>query len=167
MAVTLPYQFDSSGVVSTILRGILGLLVLVVVPGIVYSLFVSHSAAAAVQLLLVAAVISLSAFAVLRRLRRRAEPFPHAAHPLALQDAATRALAEARSNGDTPPALHGELTVHLRVTAEGQVAELCVLAEPAVPASVRRVVEPALAAAVRKARGIPHAVTDSYFILRY
>jgi len=112
-------------------------------------------------------VLALSALAVLRRLRRRPGPFPHAAHPLALQDAATRALAEARTNGDIPPALHGELTVHLRVTAEGQVAELSVQAEPAVPASVQRVVEPALAAAVRNARGIPHAVTDSYFILRY
>jgi hypothetical protein len=56
--MTLPYQFDSSGVVSTILRGVLALLVLVVVPGIVYSLFVSHSTAAAVQLLLIAAVIA-------------------------------------------------------------------------------------------------------------
>lgn len=53
----LPYQFDSSAVVSTILRGVLGLLVLVVVPGILYSLFVSHSMAATVQLLLVAALI--------------------------------------------------------------------------------------------------------------
>jgi hypothetical protein len=56
--------------------------------------------------------------------RRQLEPFPHAAHPLALQAAATAALAEARNTGDVPPALHGELTVHLRVTAEGQVAEL-------------------------------------------
>lgn len=57
MAQTLPYRFDSSGVVSTILRGVVGLLALVVVPGILYSLFVSHSTAAAVQLLLVAALV--------------------------------------------------------------------------------------------------------------
>jgi len=57
MQPTLPYQFDSSGVVSTILRGVLGLLALVVVPGILYSIFISHSTAAAVQLLLVAALI--------------------------------------------------------------------------------------------------------------
>lgn len=48
----------SSGVVNTILQGVLGLLVLVVVPGIFYSLFVSHSTAATVQLLLVAALIA-------------------------------------------------------------------------------------------------------------
>jgi hypothetical protein len=112
-------------------------------------------------------VLALSALGILRRLRRHTSPFPHPAHPLALQDAATRALAEARANGDIPPALHGELTVHLRVTAKGQVAELSVQAEPAVPAGVRRVVEPALAGAVRNASGIPHAVTDSYFVLRY
>jgi hypothetical protein len=58
MAVTLPYQFDSSGIVSTILRGILSLLALVIVPGILYSLFVSHSTAVVVQLLLVAALVA-------------------------------------------------------------------------------------------------------------
>ena len=58
MQPTLPYEFDSSGVVSTILRGVLGLLALVVVPGILYSIFISHSTAAAVQLLLVAALIA-------------------------------------------------------------------------------------------------------------
>ena len=58
MQPTLPYEFDSSGVVSTILRGVLGLLALVVVPGILYSIFISHSRAAAVQLLLVAALIA-------------------------------------------------------------------------------------------------------------
>ena len=58
MAVTLPYEFDSSGIVSTIMRGVLGLLAFVVVPGILYSLFVSHATAAAVQLLLVGAVMA-------------------------------------------------------------------------------------------------------------
>jgi hypothetical protein len=98
--------------------------------------------------------------------RHRPEPFPHAAHPLALQAAATGALAEARNMGDVPPALHGELTIHLRVTAQGQVVELSVLADPAVPASARQVVELALAATVRNGKGIPHAATDSYFTLR-
>jgi hypothetical protein len=56
MAITLPYAFDTSGVVKLILRGVLGLL-LVVLLGILYSLLVSHSIAAAVQLLLVAALI--------------------------------------------------------------------------------------------------------------
>lgn len=112
-------------------------------------------------------VLVLGALAVRRRPRRRPEPFPHAAHPLALQDAVTRTLAEARAKGDVPSALHGELTAHLRVTAEGQVAELSVHAEATVPLSVQQVVELALASAVRNARGIPHAVTDTYFILRY
>jgi hypothetical protein len=57
MAITLPYQFDTSGVVKLILRGVLGLL-LVVLLGILYSLLVSHSSAAAIQLLLIAALIT-------------------------------------------------------------------------------------------------------------
>jgi hypothetical protein len=66
--MTLPYKFDSSGVVSTILRGVLGLLALVIVPGILYSLFVSHSTAAAVQLLLVAALVAWFGSIFLRNL---------------------------------------------------------------------------------------------------
>lgn len=42
MAVTLPYTFDTRGVTHTLLRGVLLLELVVVVPGIVYSLFVSH-----------------------------------------------------------------------------------------------------------------------------
>jgi hypothetical protein len=57
MAVTLPYEFDTSGIVKVILRGVLGLLFVVVVPGIIYSLFISHRTAAAIQLLLIAAII--------------------------------------------------------------------------------------------------------------
>jgi hypothetical protein len=53
MAVALPYSFDTSSVVKLILRGVLGLLLLVVVPGIAYSVLVSHSNAAAIQLFLV------------------------------------------------------------------------------------------------------------------
>jgi hypothetical protein len=55
MAITLPYEFDTSGVVKLIMRGVLGLL-LVVLAGILYSLLISQSIAAAIQLLLVAAV---------------------------------------------------------------------------------------------------------------
>ena len=50
--IALPYEFDTSGVVKVILRGVLVLLVVVLV-GILYSLLVSHSIAAAIQLLLV------------------------------------------------------------------------------------------------------------------
>ena len=42
MAATLPYTFDTRGVTHTLLRGALLLELVVVVPGIVYSLFVSH-----------------------------------------------------------------------------------------------------------------------------
>lgn len=53
MTVSLPYQFDTTGVVKLILRGVLGLLGIVVVPGILCSLLISHRPAAAIQLLLV------------------------------------------------------------------------------------------------------------------
>lgn len=59
MALTLPYEFDTTGVVKVILRGVLGLLALVVLPGILYSLFVSRSIAAAVQLLLTASAVTI------------------------------------------------------------------------------------------------------------
>src|SRR6266404_7865992 len=68
MAVTLPFEFDTSGVVKLILRGVLGLLAIVVVPGILYSLLVSHSTAAAVQLLLVGALIAYFGRLFLRNL---------------------------------------------------------------------------------------------------
>jgi hypothetical protein len=55
MAITLPYEFDTSGVVKQIMGGVLGLL-LVVLVGVFYSLLVSHSIAATIQLLLIAAV---------------------------------------------------------------------------------------------------------------
>jgi hypothetical protein len=67
MAITLPYEFDTSGVVKLILRGVLGLL-LVVVAGILYSLLASHSAPAALQLLLSAAVITYFGRLFLRNL---------------------------------------------------------------------------------------------------
>ena len=57
MAIVLPYEFDTSGGVKLILRGVLGVL-LVVLLGILYSLLVSRSIAAAIQLLLCAALAS-------------------------------------------------------------------------------------------------------------
>ena len=68
MTVTLPYEFDTSGIVKVILRGVLGLLFVVVVPGIIYSLLISHRTAAAIQLLLVAAIITYFARLFLRNL---------------------------------------------------------------------------------------------------
>jgi hypothetical protein len=55
MAITLPYEFDTSGVVKQIMGGVLGFLLALLV-GILYSLLVSHSLAAAIQLLLIAAI---------------------------------------------------------------------------------------------------------------
>lgn len=52
MAVSLPYQFDTSDTPKVILRGVLGLLLLVIVPGILYSLLTDHPAAG-LQLLLI------------------------------------------------------------------------------------------------------------------
>ena len=67
MAIALPYEFDTSGVVKVILRGVLGLLV-VVLAGILYSLLISRSIAAAVQLLLVAALATYFGSLFLRNL---------------------------------------------------------------------------------------------------
>jgi hypothetical protein len=68
MTVALPYEFDSTGVVKLILRGVLGLLVILVVPGILYSLFISHSLAAGVQLLLIGAFMAWFGRVVFRNL---------------------------------------------------------------------------------------------------
>jgi hypothetical protein len=68
MAVTLPYQFDTSGAIRLILGGVLGLLALVVVPGILYSLFISHSIAAAVQLALIGTLAAWFGWVVVRNL---------------------------------------------------------------------------------------------------
>jgi hypothetical protein len=67
MAITLPYEFDTSGVVKLIMRGVLGLL-LVVLVGILYSLLVSRSIAAAIQLLLIAAIATYFGRLFLRNL---------------------------------------------------------------------------------------------------
>lgn len=57
MPIALPYRFDTSPVVKLILRGVLGLLMLVIVPGIVYSLLLSHDRAAALHLLVTGAIV--------------------------------------------------------------------------------------------------------------
>jgi hypothetical protein len=54
-AITLPYEFDTSRVVKQIMGGVLGLLLIVLI-GFLYSLLISHSIAAAIQLLLIAAI---------------------------------------------------------------------------------------------------------------
>jgi hypothetical protein len=57
MPIALPYRFDTSPIVKLILRGVLGLLTLVIVPGIGYSLLISHDRAAAVHLLITGAIV--------------------------------------------------------------------------------------------------------------
>jgi hypothetical protein len=65
--VILPYEFDSSGVVKVILRLVLGLLGIVVV-GIPYALFISHSTAAALQLVLTGGLVTAFGRIVLKHL---------------------------------------------------------------------------------------------------
>jgi hypothetical protein len=67
MPITLPYEFDTSGVVKQIMGGVLALLV-VVLAGILYSLLISHSIAATVQLLLIAAIAAYFGRLFLRNL---------------------------------------------------------------------------------------------------
>jgi hypothetical protein len=67
MAMTLPYQFDTSGVVKLILRGVLGFLGILVV-GIIYSLLVSHDRTAALALLICAAILAYFGRLFLRNL---------------------------------------------------------------------------------------------------
>jgi hypothetical protein len=56
VAITFPYDFDTSGVVKLIVRGILGLLCVVII-GIFYSLLISHDNTAALGLLLSAGIV--------------------------------------------------------------------------------------------------------------
>src|SRR5215210_925749 len=67
MAITLPYKFDTSAVVKQIIGGVLGLL-LVLLLGVFYSLLVSHSTAATIQLLLIAAIATYFGRLFLRNL---------------------------------------------------------------------------------------------------
>jgi hypothetical protein len=57
MSLNLPYRFDTSPVVKLILRGVLGLFIIVIVPGIGYSLLVSHDRAAVAHLLITGAIV--------------------------------------------------------------------------------------------------------------
>jgi hypothetical protein len=68
MAMRLPYQFDTTGSIKLILGGVLGLLVIVIVPGILYSLFISHRIAAVIQLLLIGAFLAWFGRVVVRNL---------------------------------------------------------------------------------------------------
>jgi hypothetical protein len=67
MAITLPYAFDTSRVVKQIMGGVLGLL-LVVLIGFLYSLLISHSIAATIQLLLIAGIAAYFGRLFLRNL---------------------------------------------------------------------------------------------------
>ena len=67
MAITLPYEFDTSGVVKQIMGGVLGLL-LVVLVGVLYSLLISPSTAATIQLLLITAIATYFGRLFLRNL---------------------------------------------------------------------------------------------------
>jgi hypothetical protein len=68
MPVTLPYEFDTTGSIKLILGGVLGLVIIVVVPGILYSLFISHRIAAVIQLLLIGTFLGWFGWVVVRNL---------------------------------------------------------------------------------------------------
>ena len=57
MAVTLPYDFDTRRITITLLRGVLALELVVVVPGIVYSLLASHNPVAVGLLVVIGAMV--------------------------------------------------------------------------------------------------------------
>lgn len=67
MAAMLPYEFDTSAVVKLILRGVL-ILLAVVLMGILYSLLVSHSLAAAIQLVVIIAMLTFFGRLLLKNL---------------------------------------------------------------------------------------------------
>jgi hypothetical protein len=67
LTITLPYAFDTSGVVKLIIRGMLGLLAVVIL-GIIYSLLVSHDRTAALALLVCAAILTYFGRLFLRNL---------------------------------------------------------------------------------------------------
>jgi len=59
MAVTLPYTFDTRGITLTLLRAALGFELVVVVPGILYSLTLSHDLLVAALLTFVGAFVAV------------------------------------------------------------------------------------------------------------
>ena len=66
--ITLPYTFDTSPVVRLVLRGVLALLLLVIVPGLVYSLLISQRVVVAVQLLIIGLIAGYFGWIFLRNL---------------------------------------------------------------------------------------------------
>jgi hypothetical protein len=66
-AITLPYDFDTSGVVRLTMRGMFGLLAVLLV-GIIYSLLVSQDRTAALALLISAAILAYFGRLFLRNL---------------------------------------------------------------------------------------------------
>ncbi len=65
--MTLPYEFDTSSVVRTIGRGVIGLL-LIILAGLFYSVLISHDSSASLGLLLVGAIAGYSGRLFLRNL---------------------------------------------------------------------------------------------------
>jgi len=64
----LPYAFDTSRTVRLILRGVLGLELIMIVPGVVYSLLVSHDPLALALLVVIGVMISGFGLLVVRHL---------------------------------------------------------------------------------------------------
>lgn len=56
MTFIMPYEFDTSGTIKLILQGIVGLHVFAILPGLLYSLFVSRNVETAALLLLISAI---------------------------------------------------------------------------------------------------------------
>ena len=67
MAITLPYEFDTSDTVKLIMRGALGLLAILLI-GMFYSLFISRDTTAVLGLLLTAALVAYFSRIFLRHL---------------------------------------------------------------------------------------------------
>jgi hypothetical protein len=67
--VQLPLAFDTSDIVLKIGRGFLAVLALVVLPGVVYSLFVSHDMAAVAGLTIIGAIIVFLGRLILANMR--------------------------------------------------------------------------------------------------
>jgi hypothetical protein len=57
VAITLPYDFDTNPLLKLVLHAVIGLLAVVVIPGILYSVFYSHDWVVVVELALIAAIV--------------------------------------------------------------------------------------------------------------
>jgi hypothetical protein len=69
MPVRLPFAFDTSGVVVAIARGFLAVLAVVVLPGMAYSLLVSHQMAVVASLAIIGAIIVFLGRLILANMR--------------------------------------------------------------------------------------------------